>query len=193
MSDEPQLLMAGQMFEFDSRNHKGRHRHLKSGSIWLAEQEIERTTWDLLETIPPNAIIHHVIWWSDGDPTGREKAEPSPLDDVPEAYPDDDGPAEPLPLPAEKWKPEKGPFGKYWAAMYAKGFDTFPELWKALGVSGMGDSVKKGLRNKFGVDSLTNVRPDRFERFCIDKNLPRDLIAKSQRAREALAEKENAA
>ncbi len=111
------------------------------------------------------------------------------FDGVAEAHPDAGGPARPLPRPDEKWKPAKGPFGPYWKAMYAKGFHTFPELLKVLGVSGMGDTVKMALRQKFGVDSLTNVRPDRFERFCIEKRLPRELIDKSQRAREALADK----
>lgn len=201
MSDEPTILMARQPARFEARNCRGKHKRLKSGSIWLIEMEVDRETWDLLDTMPDNALLETVLWWSDGDPTGTEKptakklppthdpdreSEPYPdaFDGVAEAYPDSDGPAQPLPLP--EIVKEKGKWGPYWSKMYSKHFDSFPELLKELKVNGMGDSVKVALRARFNCPSLTMVSPDMFERWVLDKHLPDDLIKKSRRSWEEL-------
>jgi hypothetical protein len=201
MSDEPTILMAGQMAEFESRNYKGRHRRLKAGSIWLAEQEIERETWDLLETIPPGAIIHHVIWWSDGDATGKEQPEAEPVrcehhatwnrgpcPECSQADPFEFGVKQDTPTcacvdcpeqyggicperPVEPEPVKPGPWGLYWSMLYAHKLMVNAPLIKALKVNGMGDSVKDALRTRLGVTSLTQARPDRLEAWLAAKGL----------------------
>lgn len=105
---------------------------------------------------------------------------PDPFDGVAEAYPDDDGPARPLPLP-EKEPPTKGPWSAFWRECYAHGIQNVPALHKELGCNGMGDSVKLKLRERFKEDSLTKVSPDRFQAWCATKRL-QEVLALTEQA-----------
>ena len=175
MSDEPRILMARQPFRFEARNYRGKHKRLKSGNIWLAEIEIDRETWDTLDTVPDGAIFEIVGWWSDGDPTGAEKpaAAPAPAGEPEDAFTmgvkqDEDGPALPLP-PGEPMPKKDGPWGSFWQAMYAHKFMNNGPLIKHLKVNGMGDSTKIALKKRLNVTSLTDCSPDHLTAWLVQK------------------------
>jgi len=173
--------------EVEARGLRRRFRHsTRYGPMYFLEVEVDRELWEAVEGIPDAALLGGILYWHDGDPTGEEK----PADAEPEAIDDPfdgvvDGPALPLPKP-ESVPKERGRWAKYWQRMYAKGFDTFPELLKELHVNGMGDSVKVALRSRFHCPSLTMVSPDMFVRWVAQKRLPKGLIEKSERAVEEL-------
>lgn len=73
--------------------------------------------------------------------------------------------------PAKKEKPGKGPHGQFWAALIRKCYYADPGLLEILdqnGYEAIGDDdhVAEALRELIGVESRTQISPERFEQFC---------------------------
>lgn len=156
------ILMANQPVEFEARNHRPFYKRLKAGDFYGGNFEYDQETWELLKTVPDNAIWHLVAYWNDGDPVGDEKPEEKPK--------------------KEKKEPvSKGSFGSFWQFMFhSKQYQFDPSLWHVLGVDNA-KGVKDKLYEIFGVTSMSQFSPDDF----IEWASLRDLDTQVTMAQEA--------
>jgi len=179
------MIPKGQPFEFEGLDVRPGFRANDGGAhTYTANFMITEEMWNAIKTIPRHRMIKGILLWYDDDADlardAKPAAEPDPFAGVAEAYPDDGGPARPLPLPPKE-PPTKGPWSAFWRECYAHGIQNVPALHKELGCNGMGDSVRLKLRERFKEDSLTKVSPDRFQAWCATKRL-QEVLALTEQA-----------
>jgi hypothetical protein len=136
--------------KFAGRNIRTPKRSGSVNDIYLVQFEIDRESWEAMESIPKTSIIEGVLWHHDGD--GKT------VDEV---------------LAKQKQakaKPIKGPHSAYWQEMFKAGFHFNRDLHTALQVA-EAESVKDAVKNYFSIESLTYLSPNEFEDFLKFANL----------------------
>ena len=144
-----ETLPPNQPMKYEARNLRCKHRRARAGgSIWLVEDEVERSVWDAFETVPEGAVLHHVVWWDYGD-----------------------GP-EPALTAASSGEQKKDVtlLGRYWEQMHKKGRLSGLPLLEVLDVNEPAD-VHDALCREFRVQSLNDVTPETFEAWAERKSL----------------------
>lgn len=153
-----EILQPNQPAKFEGRNLRPKFRRLKSGDIFLIEQEVTEEVWNQLRTVPETALTENVLWWHDGDPIEQPKLVKEP----------------------------KGPHSAYWSELFRRGFQNYPDLIEVLDCAG--DQVRLRLHDVFKVDSLTHVSPAQMEDWLASEglhsliSLSRQVRAKLQEA-----------
>ena len=82
-------------------------------------------------------------------------------------------------VPRTKNEP-KGPYSTYWNRMVVKGIKTYPDLQEALDCTP--DQVWDALHAQFGVQTMSVVSPDQWEKWVEDNGLNQGLINLSRNA-----------
>lgn len=81
--------------------------------------------------------------------------------------PDDEKPEKKKREKKPKAEKLRGPYGRYWQAMYKHGALNSPDLPAALNTSETGEkAIKQAIKDWFDVSSLTFLSPATFEDFC---------------------------
>jgi hypothetical protein len=137
-------MMARQPVKFVARNFRGRHKRLKAGNIWLAEMEVEREIWDVLDTMPDGAMFEVILWITDGEKTEEQPQE----------------------------KKQSGPYSEFWSIMFGKRFWLDKSLWHVLEADSLdAESAKQLLHNAFKTTSMSLVSPEVWETWCATHDL----------------------
>lgn len=187
------LEKEGDNFAFTGRNMRPRFKRLKAGDIFLIEMEVSEEDWNILRTIPENAMFEAGMVIVSGDEhnqiesqiinqaksqtesqtesqTANQTTEPTTNKETTKNKDNE----------KEKVKEVKGPYGNYWREMFKRGFNNNPALLEWLNIEHPTD-VKETLKKAFKVDSLTYIDPDRFEHWCMTKDL-HSMITLSRQA-----------
>jgi hypothetical protein len=130
---------------------------IKEGNHYYVRFEITRELWELFEEPDPGLHLRGPLYRvrddaSDETPADKEKAKEKPK--------------------REKKPPkESGPFASYWSILCHKRILESADLMTALDVSGGPAVVKTALYEVFQVDSLSDIAPVEFEKWCEGKGL----------------------
>lgn len=167
------LLRERQLAEMDTL-YVGAYYRGTTNKYLLTFEPDEATWLQFKASVPKGAIIHHQLYWTNGDPTGTEKPEDEPA-------------SEPK---AEKPKKEKEPtpYGQYWAALHRWGLDNALPLADVLGLDRelKNGDIHEALRKGFEVEHLSrSVSPGMFEEWC-DVNGLHYIVSESKLIRAKL-------